>query len=100
MLETQYYNLFKVIVYIIAAIIPFYFLFNSRNISNNSNLKNNNNNFCFYFIADFLSDNWCYWLKTTGKRISRTIIKDCIAFVWTDVSHKYIEIKNISAKGI
>ena len=41
MLETQNYNLIKDIVYIAAAIIPFYFLLKSRNASNN----NNNNDF-------------------------------------------------------
>ena len=39
MLETQYYNIIKAIVYIVAAIIPFYFLIKSRNTSDDSNLR-------------------------------------------------------------
>jgi Ca2+/Na+ antiporter len=39
MLETPYYNLIKAIVYIVAAIVPFYFLLKSRNISNNTYLR-------------------------------------------------------------
>ena len=39
MLETQYYNLIKAIVYIVAAIVPFYFLLKSRNLSNNTYLR-------------------------------------------------------------
>jgi len=37
MLETQYYTLIKAIVYIVAAIIPSYFILKSRNTSNNNN---------------------------------------------------------------
>jgi Ca2+/Na+ antiporter len=40
MLQTQYYNLIDAIVYLIAAIIPAYFILKSRNSINN----NNNNN--------------------------------------------------------
>jgi Ca2+/Na+ antiporter len=39
MLETPYYNLIKAIVYIVAVIVPFYFLLKSRNISNNTYLR-------------------------------------------------------------
>jgi Ca2+/Na+ antiporter len=39
MLETPYYNLIKATVYIVAAIVPFYFLLKSRNISNNTYLR-------------------------------------------------------------
>ena len=39
MLETQYYNLIKAIVYIVAVIVPFYFLLKSKNISNNTYLR-------------------------------------------------------------
>ena len=37
MLETQYYNVIKAVVYIVAAIIPSYFILRSRNTSNNNN---------------------------------------------------------------
>jgi len=37
MLETQYYNLIDAIVYLVAAIIPAYFILKSRNIINNNN---------------------------------------------------------------
>ncbi len=37
MLETQYYNLIDAIVYIVAAIIPAYFILKSRNSINNNN---------------------------------------------------------------
>ena len=40
MLETQFYNLIDASVYIVAAIIPAYFILKSRNNSNN----NHNNN--------------------------------------------------------
>jgi Ca2+/Na+ antiporter len=39
MMETQYYNIIKAIVYIFAVIVPFYFLFKSRTTSNNKNLR-------------------------------------------------------------
>ena len=37
MLETQYYNLIDAIVYLVAAIIPAYFILKSRNSINNNN---------------------------------------------------------------
>jgi Ca2+/Na+ antiporter len=37
MLQTQYYNLIDAIVYLIAAIIPTYFILKSRNSVNNNN---------------------------------------------------------------
>ena len=37
MLQTQYYNLIDAIVYLIAAIIPAYFILKSRNSINNNN---------------------------------------------------------------
>ena len=37
MLQTQYYNLIDTIVYLIAAIIPAYFILKSRNSINNNN---------------------------------------------------------------
>src|SRR5574339_672497 len=39
MLETQYYNLIDAIVYLVAAIIPAYFILKSRNSINNNNLR-------------------------------------------------------------
>ncbi len=41
MLETQFYNLIDASVYIVAAIIPAYFILKSRNNSNNNNHNNN-----------------------------------------------------------
>jgi Ca2+/Na+ antiporter len=40
-LQTQYYNLIDAIVYLIAAIIPAYFILKSRNSINNNNNNNN-----------------------------------------------------------
>ena len=37
MLETQYYNLIDAMVYLVAAIIPAYFILKSRNSINNNN---------------------------------------------------------------
>ena len=37
MLQTQYYNLIDAIVYLVAAIIPAYFILKSRNSINNNN---------------------------------------------------------------
>jgi len=37
MLETQYYNIIDAIVYLVAAIIPAYFILKSRNSINNDN---------------------------------------------------------------
>lgn len=37
MLEAEYYNFIKAIIYIVAAIIPSYFLLKSRNTSNDNN---------------------------------------------------------------
>lgn len=37
MLETQYYNIIDAIVYLVAAIIPAYFILKSRNSINNNN---------------------------------------------------------------
>ena len=39
MLETQFYNIIDASVYIVAAIIPAYFILKSRNNSNNNNLR-------------------------------------------------------------
>ena len=39
MLQTQYYNLIDAIVYLVAAIIPAYFILKSRNSINNNNLR-------------------------------------------------------------
>ena len=39
MLETQFYNIIDASVYIVAAIIPAYFILKSRNSSNNNNLR-------------------------------------------------------------
>lgn len=39
MLETQFYNIIDASVYIIAAIIPAYFILKSRNNINNNNLR-------------------------------------------------------------
>jgi Ca2+/Na+ antiporter len=39
MLETQYHNLIDAIVYLVAAIIPAYFILKSRNSINNNNLR-------------------------------------------------------------
>jgi Ca2+/Na+ antiporter len=45
MLQTQYYNLIDAIVYLIAAIIPTYFILKSRKSINNNNNNNDNNHF-------------------------------------------------------
>jgi len=44
MLETQFYNIIDASVYLVAAIIPAYFLLNSRYSINNNHNNNNNNN--------------------------------------------------------
>jgi len=45
MLETQFYNVIDASIYLVATIIPAYFLLNSRySINNNHNNNNNNNN--------------------------------------------------------
>lgn len=44
MLETQFYNIIDASVYLVAAIIPAYFLLKSRNSINNNHNNNNNNN--------------------------------------------------------
>ena len=43
MLETQFYNIIDASVYLVAAIIPAYFLLKSRNSINNNHNNNNNN---------------------------------------------------------
>ena len=43
MLETQFYNIIDASVYLVAAIIPAYFLLKSRNSINNDHNNNNNN---------------------------------------------------------
>lgn len=43
MLETQFYNILDASVYLVAAIIPAYFLLKSRNSINNDHNNNNNN---------------------------------------------------------
>lgn len=43
MLETQFYNNIDASVYLVAAIIPAYFLLKSRNSINNNHNNNNNN---------------------------------------------------------
>ena len=44
MLETHFYNIIDASVYLVAAIIPAYFLLKSRNSINNNHHNNNNNN--------------------------------------------------------
>ena len=90
MLETQYYNLIDAIIYVVAIIIPAYFILKSRNSINNNHLTK----LTIILIAFILMQVLYHIVGNLGFRLLakgfRTILHGGIAFVWSNVSYKYV----------
>ena len=67
MLETQYYNIIDAIVYLVAAIIPAYFILKSRNSINNNN--NNLRKITIIFIGFILLQVFYHIVGALGFRL-------------------------------
>ena len=69
MLEAEYYNLIKAIVYIVAAIIPSYFLLKSRNTSNINNDYNHLRTLTILLIGFILLQTFYHIVGALGFRL-------------------------------
>ena len=69
MLEAEYYNFIKAIIYIVAAIIPSYFLLKSRNTSNDNNDYNHLRTLTILLVGFILLQTFYHIVGALGFRL-------------------------------
>lgn len=69
MLEAEYYNFIKAIIFIVAAIIPSYFLLKSRNTSNDNNDYNHLRTLTILLVGFILLQTFYHIVGALGFRL-------------------------------
>lgn len=69
MLQAEYYNFIKAIIYIVAAIIPSYFLLKSRNTSNDNNDYNHLRTLTILLVGFILLQTFYHIVGALGFRL-------------------------------